>query len=236
MITVALIGPDGAGKTTIAKLVADSLGVPAKYLYMGINLEASNNMAPTARLLHYVRRWLKRPAQHGPPALTPSPSSKQRFSLWKSTKSIGRLLHQLSDEWYRQLVTWRWQRRGHVVLFDRHYYFDYYATDIAPGSAARPIGRRIHGYLLQHYYPHPDLVIYLDAPSEVMYARKGEGTVEILEQRRQGYLALGRQLPNFVIVNADQEVAAVVEEVRQVIRGFRGVLPGSAAVRESVTV
>jgi hypothetical protein len=37
--------------------------------------------------------------------------------------------------------------------------------------------------MLEHFYPKPNLVIYLDAPAEMLFARKKEGTIELLEQR-----------------------------------------------------
>ena len=55
--------------------------------------------------------------------------------------------------------------------------------------------RRIHGYNLRRLYPRPDLVILLDAPAEVFFARKGEGTLESIESRRQEYLAQRDDVP-----------------------------------------
>ena len=49
MVTVALIGADGAGKTSVARALERSRDLPIKYLYMGINTEASNHMLPTTR-------------------------------------------------------------------------------------------------------------------------------------------------------------------------------------------
>ena len=51
MYTVALIGGDGAGKTTIADQLRDSFPLPLKYLYMGINIESSNVALPTSRII-----------------------------------------------------------------------------------------------------------------------------------------------------------------------------------------
>ena len=42
--------------------------------------------------------------------------------------------------------------------------------------------------MLNYIFPKPDLVICLDAPGEVLFSRKAEGTIELLEQRRQEYL------------------------------------------------
>ena len=48
--SVALIGIDGAGKSTVAHEVIGRLPFDASYLYMGVNLAASPVMLPTTRL------------------------------------------------------------------------------------------------------------------------------------------------------------------------------------------
>ncbi|HEX5579064.1 MAG TPA: hypothetical protein VFY43_05290, partial [Candidatus Limnocylindria bacterium] len=53
--TVAIIGPDGAGKTTIARRLEESLPMPTRYLYMGWNYEASNVMLPFNQLRQRAR-------------------------------------------------------------------------------------------------------------------------------------------------------------------------------------
>ena len=59
--------------------------------------------------------------------------------------------------------------------------FDYYAHDISNTDPARPLRHRLHGVFLDRWYPRPDLVIFLDAPAEVLFARKHEGTIPLLE-------------------------------------------------------
>src|SRR4029079_4327586 len=56
MFTVALIGPDGAGKTTIGRRLEHALPMPVKYVYMGVNLDSSNHMLPTTRLIQAIKR------------------------------------------------------------------------------------------------------------------------------------------------------------------------------------
>jgi len=36
MFSVAVVGPDGSGKTTICRRLRDTLGLPTRYVYMGI--------------------------------------------------------------------------------------------------------------------------------------------------------------------------------------------------------
>src|SRR3989442_325936 len=57
MSSIAIIGPDGAGKTTITRMLQASSSLPLKYLYMGINIEASNFALLTSRLIEHLKRY-----------------------------------------------------------------------------------------------------------------------------------------------------------------------------------
>ena len=223
MFTVALIGPDGAGKTTISRRLEGMLPRPVKYLYMGVNLDSSNMMLPTSQALRAIKRAMGAPPDVGGPPdsrrVKPPPKSVFKRILVE-VKSILRLINQLSEEWFRQGLAWYYQRRGDIVLFDRHYFSDYYAYDIANRRGGLPLARRIHGFVLQHIYPRPDLVIYLDAPAEVLYERKGEGTLVALERRRKEYLQIRNLVKHFVVVDASQPLDDVVRAVTEVISNY----------------
>ena len=220
---MALIGPDGAGKTTISRRLEGMLPRPVKYLYMGVNLDSSNMMLPTSQALRAIKRALGAPPDvAGPPdsrRVKPPPKSVFKRILVE-VKSILRLINQLSEEWFRQGLAWYYQRRGDIVLFDRHYFSDYYAYDIANRRGGLPLARRLHGFVLQHVYPRPDLVIYLDAPAEVLYERKGEGTLVALERRRREYLQIRNLVKHFVVVDASQPLDDVVRAVTEVISNY----------------
>ena len=262
MYAVALIGADGAGKTTIGRRLSGGRPPPrpggppkqggsrspegcttaapgrprcplrVKYLYMGINPDSSNRALPTTRLIRRVNRALGRATHQGGPP-DPARRKPRPKGLLKRAgaglKSNLRMANQLAEEWFRQCLAWWYQRRGYIVLFDRHFYFDFYASDIAGHARGRPLLGRLHGFLLKHVYPKPDLVILLDAPADVLFARKGEGTVELLEQRRQEYFEVGARVANFAVVNADQPEDAVTQDVLAVIANFRRAPTGAEA-------
>jgi thymidylate kinase len=221
MTTVALIGADGSGKTTVAKGLATVLPHPVRYLYMGVSAASSNVMLPTTRIARRVKRAIGAPPDTaGPPshdviAARRRPGSIPRRVL-RAGRAALRLGNRTAEEWYRQFVAWRWQRQGAIVIYDRHFFVDYHAYDVS-GTRARSIEQRIHGWLLRRL-PMPDLVVYLDAPAEVLQARKGEGTVEALAQRRVEYRAVASIVPRFVEVDATQPVDAVVRDVADSIR------------------
>lgn len=222
MFTVALIGPDGAGKSTISRRLQESLGLPFRYVYMGINLEASNVMLPTTRLALAAKRKSGDLAMGGPPDPNrpdAAPRGLGRRAV-SEIKSGARMMFLLAEEWYRQLVIEYYQARGWIVLVDRHFVFDYYYHDVVSSRRYRPMSSRVHGFHLKHFYPRPDLVICLDAPAEVLYARKQEGSVEAIEQRRKEYLQLAPLVPNFVVVDVTQPEDVVAAQVTAIVHNF----------------
>ena len=221
--TVAIIGPDGAGKTTVARELGPLLAMPVKYMYMGVNPASSNYLLPTTRAVHALRsRRGTRPDASGRRAALDARRTAPKGTLRRtvrSARSFLRLGNRLAEEWHRALVASMHRRRGAIVVFDRHFFADYYAYDVAAMSR-RSASRRLHGFVLSRLYPRPDLVIYLDAPAEVLLERKGEGTLESLERRRREYLELGRILREFVVVDATRPLDAVSREVADVIASF----------------
>jgi thymidylate kinase len=232
MFSVALIGADGAGKTTVGRRLQETLPLPAKYLYMGVNLDSSNCMLPTTRLIRMMKRLLgHKPDVAGPPdpdRITQESKGFLRKTVTRLRSGLS-LINRMCEEWFRQGLAWYYQTRGYVVVFDRHYFSDYYAYDIAARNGSRPLGRRIHGLMLSHFYPKPDLIIYLDAPAEVLFARKGEGTLRALEHRRQEYLQMRSLVKHFAVVDASQELDPVTREVSELIVNFYHAKAGETA-------
>lgn len=173
-VSVAVLGPDGAGKSTLVEGLRDSVPMAVSIRYLGVF----------------------RQDPHEP--------------LWKRVPGVGL---------GAKLVTLRWRstkgavdvRRGRLLLYDRH------VVDalLRPG---KPTARaRISYTLLEHSCPAPDLFVVLDAPGEVMFARKGEHTVELLEERRQRYLELQGRYPNVAVVDATQDADAVRRDVEDLV-------------------
>lgn len=225
MFTVALIGPDGAGKSTIARQLALAPPLPLKYVYMGVNLESSNLVLPTTRLLLEVKRARgQRPDMAAGPhdfsrSATRPVGIKKRLAA--GLKATLRFMNLTAEEWFRQVIVWNYIFRGYSVIFDRHFYFDYYAHDVANETPNRPLHSRIHGFMLQNLYPKPDFVIFLDAPAEVLFARKPEGRLESLERRRQEYIQLRNVVKACAVVDVSQSMDQVLQDVSELILEFQ---------------
>ena len=166
-IAVALLAPDGAGKSTLAKGIKDSFYFPTRLVYMGIYQKESTVASGT----------------HLP-----------------GVSFLRRLVRQ----WGRYGIARLYRTRRQLVIFDRHTYDE----RLAPASH-QTLLTRWRRWLLTLGSPKPDLVIFLDAPGETLFARKGEHTPDSLEQRRQAYLHLLPNLPHLAIVDATQDADRV---------------------------
>lgn len=222
MISIAIIGADGAGKTTIANMLLESFSRPIKYLYMGINIESSNVTLPTSRVIELLKNLRDKKSGGGLPrsGSLHHKKSSVKTGFVKKIWLFIRLLNRLAEEWYRQMLSWIYRKRGYIVLYDRHFLFDFDNNGRNSDSYDLPLAEKIHRWCLHHFYPQPDLVIFLDAPAEVLFARKGEATIEFLNSRRNSFLEQGKKTRNFLQVDATQPLEKVYSTVSVEIEQF----------------
>jgi len=222
MFSVALIGGDGAGKTTVANAAIQSCGLPMKYVYMGLSTRSSNHALPSSRLVLSFKRWLYKretrkstePLPHDIPASQLEYRENTHGWAWNTARFLNRML----EAWYRQYISILYQLRGYVVIYDRHFFFDSAPGVINSQNQSLLLFDRLFFWFMTHVYPRPTLTIFLDAPSELLFQRKGEATPEYLEQQRVAFLSQGGKLPHFVQVDASQPFEKVLSEVVQQIR------------------
>jgi thymidylate kinase len=204
--SVALLAPDGAGKSTLAKELTHDVYLRARLIYMGTNIDASTVGLPTSRWLHEQLKARRNGAtkKKSPPRI-----------ILKGAAFVNRLV----EQWYRAGVAIGHLLRGRLVVFDRYIYDSW--LNKPPATAWKRLRRK----LFESLCPRPDLVILLDAPGQMLFERKGEHTPEWLEKQRRAYLALQDHVPQMRIVDATQQAEAVKREVTAMIwrqQGLRG--------------
>jgi thymidylate kinase len=220
MSTVALIGSDGVGKTAVAKGLLDVCPLELKYLYMGMSVESSNVALPTSRLAHRVKvaqhkRSLKQSGKTVPSQIRLH-GIEHRLDRRGRLGATARLLKRISEEAYRQVISWSYQWRGLIVLYDRHFLFD----SLPPPSelhAPRRATDRIHHWFLYRLYPRPDLVILLDADPEVLLARKQEVPEAYLRAEREALEEKRAYANKWVKVDASQPFDQVLATINAAI-------------------
>lgn len=219
MTVVALVGADGAGKTTVAREVVRRLGVPARYVYLGVNVEAAESVLPTTRAAAW---WKSRKGGRRDFAI-PVPRPLDRGTplaerIVRGARSWLRTLNWLAEAWYRQLLVWQHHRRHHVVVCDRHFAVDYEVAARSPAIARdRRWSRRVHRLLLTRFYPKPDLIVVLDVPGTTAWGRKHESDPDALDERGRAYREFDHPSSSVTVVDAAQSLEAVVTDVVSVI-------------------
>lgn len=149
---------------------------------------------------------------HGLRSSCPLPSAYVYMGLWSSSPHDrwlqkirgGFLVRKVFRIFRAGLAARYWSLRGRVVLMDR------LAFDVLlPGSRAGSRLAALTDALALRFQPHPDLVLVLDVPGEVMFARKGEHTPRKLEEWRKAYLELAEEIPGAHILDASQTASVV---------------------------
>lgn len=190
-LCVAVMGPDGAGKSTVIQRIIEDL-------------------APAFRRTHYqhLRPNLAGKSRSEKPVTDPHGVPPR--GLMGSLAKLGYFLADyLIGYWLKirpMLV------RSTLVVFDRYYH------DIlidarryrygAPAWLARWVSRLV---------PKPDLWLILDAPAEVLQARKPEVSFEESARQGEAYRGLARELDHAVLIDASLPVEAVLAQTHRAV-------------------
>jgi thymidylate kinase len=97
--------------------------------------------------------------------------------------------------------------RSTFVIFDR-----YFSDVLVDPKRVRYGGPGWLPGLVNAIIPQPDLLIILDAPVDVLYARKQEVALDQLEHLREGYLRIAASSPNAAIIDASQPLSKVIAD------------------------
>ena len=190
---VVLIAPDGGGKTTLARQLAQDCVLRARHIYMGTNSQASTVGLPTTR-------WF-RPRKA---------AEKQGVSLARAILAGLSFANRVVEQWVRFGVARYQKLRGRVVVCDRFIY------DSWVNSQPTTPWKRFRRWLLEVGCPKPDLVVYLSVPTKELCRRKQEHSCEWLERQQGAYLALKDRLPELAVVDGTPKIA----DVRRTVIGL----------------
>jgi thymidylate kinase len=195
-LIVAFLGPDGAGKSSVISALPQSLdGAFARTTRYGF--------APG--LLRYFR----------PPdeANTRPHAEPPRSWLMSVTRAIGYWLGYYLLI-YRPMVRLALARAS-LVLHDRHL-----IDALVDPKRYRYSGPAWLLWFIWSLVPKPDLIILLDAPAEVLQARKQEVTPAESARQRNAYVSLVKRLPNSHIVDCCQDFSQVLREIESLVLNY----------------
>ena len=193
-VHVVFLGADGSGKSTTLAAVGAALGPVFRRV-------TSKHLAPA--LFNDARGNSPVMAPHSRPPRS-LVASLAKAAYWVADYTLGYYLK------IRPALA-----RSTLVLFDR-----YLVDALVDPRRYRYGGPRSVLHLVWSVIPKPDLVILLDAPTEVLRARKQEVSLRETERQRHAYRECVAMLPNGHVVDAAQPLDRVVAAVGTVVLGF----------------
>jgi thymidylate kinase len=186
------MGPDGCGKSSVIEAVTREFKPgfrEIRYFHLRPSMLKGNTVAGTAVV---------------------DPHAKPPRSALSSMLKLGYLAADYIGGYLLRVKPLL--MRTTLVIFDRYYY------DVLIDSRRfRYGGPRWLLKLVAKLIPKPDLIILLNAPAEVLWARKREVAFEEVVRQQQAYLALCRGLRSAVVIDAAQPLEEVIRDVNDAI-------------------
>jgi len=203
-IQVALLGPDGSGKTTIAEKVFEILKKPY-YSDKKCIIHWRPGLLPQLNELYYK--------------IFQKNEKRQNFQFTQNAKPSNFILSLLKLIYYTLdfilgyfLIVKPKLYRGMLVIFDRYYY----------NFIVDPLRSRINLpafiiKLFMRFILKPDVVICLDNKPEIIFGRKQELTINEIDRQIKAYRELTTNLGNGYIINGNRPIDEIVSEVINII-------------------
>ena len=191
-LMVVFLGADGSGKSTVIDRVKQDLALAFRcnqYIHLRprLGLAVNKNSVPVI-----------------------DPHGKPSRGWFTSTLKIIYFI-------FDYIMGYLWKIYPHLVrstfvIFDRYYH------DLLVDPKRYRFGGSVKlAQWLGQLIPQPDLWILLDAPAEVLQARKQEVSFEETARQREAYLEMISNFSNSVIVDASQPLDEVVADVNKAI-------------------
>lgn len=197
-LVVVLIGPDGCGKSTVAQRVAERL---------------VHTFRPdkSVRIHWKPAVFFKGRRAARPPTVDPHGQSC-RGPVLSLVFLVYHWIEYLVGGWLHFLPV---RFRNGLVLVDRYYYD--FAVD--PRRFRMQVQPAVVRWLFRHV-PQPDLVFLLDAPADILRARKAEVTAAETERQRKAYQELLSRLSHGRTVDATAPTEVVTDQILSEILAF----------------
>ena len=198
---MTLLGPDGAGKTTIAKLLTESEAIKKlfsrqKYFYRRFEVPWKKRVQRI--LTTTVPKFGGEIREDG----SIVPITPLKASIYAIYLALEYLTGHLFLRW--------WKANTGLVVFDRYFYDFLVFEDFArcPWLLLRFLAKIV---------PRPDAIIYLKNDASTIFARKPERPIAEIERQARICESLVAELPNSFITDTSKDIYKIINSIIGII-------------------
>ena len=186
---IVILGPDGAGKSSVIQGLIGRLEQDGRIVKM-----------------RHLKPQILLPRRGAAVMIVVDPHGKPPRS---ALTSVVKILVWLMEEWYANLFQ---DDRKTLLIYDR-YYHDLLVDPLRYRYGGSMGAARLVGKMM----PRPRLWLLLDAPAEILQARKQEVSLEETERQRSAYRAFVQGQKDHAIVDAAQPLDKVIADVERIV-------------------
>ena len=226
-ITIALIGPDGVGKSTVISELTNSFPLGIKSVYMGWSDHENTLKLPTSKWLY--RRYNKTktssivekpefPSEVQALSENIKPHKEQvKVTVQKiHWKQLPGIINEIAEQYTRYFYAKYYKFRGAFVLYDRYVYDQFIFNSTAKKEEVKPQDK-ILAEFFKRFFPDPDLTILLAGDAELIHQRKNELPAHKIAKRIALYEEIGRTKKNFHIIDVNVALELEIKRITQII-------------------
>ncbi len=190
-LIIVFMGPDGAGKTTIINGVKKDM----------------------TEVFRQNKQFHLFPKETSGTSINTNPQGVKPRGYFGSLLKLFYFFFLYVVGYWKKILPLK--IRSTLVIFDR-YYHDLLVDPIRYRHGAGQAWLQ----LISFFIPKPDIWILLDAPADIIQARKSEVTLQETVRQLEVYKKLFSTLKNSYIINANQDPEKVIYDTEKVILDF----------------
>ena len=211
---IVFMGPDGSGKTSLIQEIIKSDAINRwEYIHLG----NKSNVLPTTKILNFLRekKRLKRSRVSSSDVSSANTEITQfarksalLIVFWKKILNFILITNQYLEIFsHIQLIRFRnllLRNKTHLII-DR-YIYDMYISKVS--------------LFLFYFYPSPDLIINLTAPTDVLLSRKSEHSREVIESFLSRYESFSKnqRFSPLITLNTNQCISKLRIKLLRIIQ------------------
>lgn len=195
-VMIALLGTDGSGKTTIINHLFDSEIIKSRF---GNKIE----------YYHWRPGFINLPGHNNKSDVTQICKEPHKNKPYNKIVSLGKYLFYNLDYFFGYLFKIKHHlTKGSLIIFDR-YYYDYYLDKI---RYRLDISNNILNFFLP-FIPKPDITFLLVGDASILYERKKELPIEVIQQQIEDLMKYKSYFNNPVVIDVNQPITNVVHTI-----------------------